>query len=115
MLRKLRSEARAVHLPSGATVVVASDGDAATAEALAQALLRARLFVERSAPAGDGTHLAPAAAPPWGSVARAYQLSRRSIVKDLRTGVIHSQPRAVFEGDLDPFIGAYLRKRAGAE
>ena len=89
---------------------------AALALALAQALLRARVFVERSAPAGDGAHLpAPAAAPPWGSVARAYQLSRRSIVKDLRTGVIHSQPRAVFEGDLDPFIGAYLRKRAGTE
>jgi hypothetical protein len=35
---------------------------------------------------------------PWGSVARAYQLSRRSQVKDLRTGMVHPQPRAVFEG-----------------
>ena len=62
-------------------------------------------FAERAG--GDGVE----AAPPWGSVARAYQLSRRSSVKDPRTGVIHPQPRAVFAGDIDRFIAGYLEKR----
>jgi ATP-dependent Clp protease ATP-binding subunit ClpC len=106
-LRKLRGEARVVHLPSGATAQVACDGDPSAAEALALALLRGRLFVDR-ADVGDGVE----AAPPWGSVARAYQLSRRSAVKDPRTGVVHPQPRAVFEGDIDRFIAAYLKRRA---
>jgi ATP-dependent Clp protease ATP-binding subunit ClpC len=104
-LRKLRGEARAVYLPTGAAALVASDGDPTAAEALALALLRGRLFVERAG--GDGVE----AAPPWGSVARAYQLSRRSSVKDPRTGVIHPQPRAVFAGDIDRFIAGYLEKR----
>ena len=85
----------------------ANDGDLAGAEALALALLRGRLFVER---AGDEA-LAPD--PPWGSVARAYQLSRRSSVKDPRTGVVHPRPRAVFAGDIDRFSAAYLKKRRG--
>jgi ATP-dependent Clp protease ATP-binding subunit ClpC len=108
-LRKLRSEVRAVYAPTGTTVIVASDGDSAGTEGLARALLRGRVFLERTTIAADDV----AAAPPWGSVARAYQLSRRSTVKDLRTGVVHPQPRAVFDGDIDRFIAAYLKKRSG--
>src|SRR5262249_4535958 len=48
-LRKLHSEVRAVYIPSGATVFVASDGDTAAAETLARALLRGQLYVERAA------------------------------------------------------------------
>jgi peptide chain release factor 2 len=106
-LRKLRHEARAIYLPSGATALVTTDGDAAAAEALALALLRSQLFGERTT-AGEALE----AAPPWGSVARAYQLSRRSSVKDPRTGVTHPSPREVFEGDIDRFIAGYLKKRA---
>jgi ATP-dependent Clp protease ATP-binding subunit ClpA/protein subunit release factor B len=106
-LRKLRAEARAVHMPTGITVVAAGDGEAAAAEALARSLLRGRLFVERVTPSD-----ALAAEPPWGSVARAYQLSRRSSVRDRRTGVVHGNPRAVFEGDIDRFIVGFLKRRA---
>jgi peptide chain release factor 2 len=109
-LRKLRGEARAVHQPTGRAAQVASDGDTADAEALAVALLCGRLYVERSAERSVRSN-APTADPPWGSVARAYQLSRRSSVKDPRTGVAHAQPRAVFAGDIDRFIAGYLRKR----
>jgi ATP-dependent Clp protease ATP-binding subunit ClpA/protein subunit release factor B len=108
-LRRLRSEARAVYLPNGATAVVTSDSDPATAEALAVSLLRGRLLLAR-ANSGGGLE----ADAPWGAVARAYQLSRHSTVKDPRTGVAHRYPRAVFDGDLNRFIEGYLRKRSEA-
>ncbi|KAB8141531.1 AAA domain-containing protein [Chloroflexia bacterium SDU3-3] len=105
-LRRLRGEARAVHLPSGTSATAATEGDASSAEALALALLRGRLSLGRAASAELE------AEPPWGSVARAYQLSRRSQVKDPRTGVVSTNPRAVFEGALDAFIAAYLQRRS---
>jgi peptide chain release factor 2 len=101
---------RAIYTPTGTAALVAGDGDAEATEALALALLRGRLFVERRAATGAGVE----AAPPWGSVARAYQLSRRSAVRDPRTGIAHGQPGAVFEGDIDRFIEGYLKKRAAA-
>jgi protein subunit release factor B len=109
-LRKLRGEARAVHQPTGTAAQVASDSDTKDAESLALALLCGRLYVERAAERSVRLN-APAADPPWGSVARAYQLSRRSSVKDPRTGVAHPQPRAVFAGDIDRFIAGYLQMR----
>ncbi|HWQ14811.1 MAG TPA: AAA family ATPase [Roseiflexaceae bacterium] len=109
-LRKLRSEARAVHIASGAAAVVACDTDVSAAEAQARALLRGRLFVARAAAAAGLD-----ADPPWGSVVRAYQLARRSLVKDPRTGVSHSDLRAVLAGGIDPFIAAYLQMRLKIE
>lgn len=88
---------------------VTSDGDPARAEALAVSILKARLRLARAS-VGNGLE----ADPPWGSVARAYQLSRHSVIKDPRTGVAHQHPRAVFEGDLNRFIEGYLRKRSEA-
>lgn len=108
-LRRIRSEGRAVHLPTGITAFVTSESDPTSAETLALALVRARLFLSRKA-VGDRLE----AEAPWGSVARAYQLSRRSQVKDPRTGVVNTNPRAVFEGNIDLFIAAYLQKRANS-
>jgi ATP-dependent Clp protease ATP-binding subunit ClpC len=105
-LHKLRNQSRAVHIASGVAVVVASDGDAAAAEARARSVLRGRLLLERGSTAGLD------AEPPWGSVVRAYQLSRRSLVKDPRTGVTYRDPRAVFGGEIDRFITAFLNLRA---
>jgi peptide chain release factor 2 len=104
-LRKLRSEVRATHIASGTAAAVACEAEIAAAEARARAVLRGRLFIERAA-AGLP------ASPPWGSVVRAYQLSRRSLVKDPRTGITHRDPRAVFEGDIDRFIAAFLKLKA---
>ncbi|MBC8163128.1 MAG: AAA family ATPase [Roseiflexaceae bacterium] len=104
-LRRLRAEGRAVHQPSGLSAVAATDTDAAGAETLVLALLRGKLAAARREPGGLQ------AAPPWGSVARTYQLSRRSQVKDPRTGLANSNLRAVFAGDIDAFIAAYLRHR----
>ena len=37
------------------------------------------------------------------------------MVKDLRTGVETSNPTAVLDGELDPFIEGYLRSQIGTD
>lgn len=44
----------------------------------------------------------------WGSQIRSYVLHPYKLVKDLRTGYETSNAQAVLDGDLDPFIRAYL-------
>ena len=49
----------------------------------------------------------------WGSQIRSYVFHPYTMVKDLRTRHETGNIQAVMDGDLDPFIEAYLRWRAG--
>jgi len=44
----------------------------------------------------------------WGSQIRNYVLHPYKLIKDLRTNVETSNTQAVLDGDLDPFLKAYL-------
>lgn len=44
----------------------------------------------------------------WGSQIRSYVMQPYKMVKDLRTGCETSNVQAVMDGDIDPFIKAYL-------
>ena len=44
----------------------------------------------------------------WGSQIRSYVFQPYTLVKDHRTGVENGNIQAVMDGDLDPFINAYL-------
>jgi peptide chain release factor 2 len=49
----------------------------------------------------------------WGSQIRSYVLAPYRLVKDHRTGHDNANTDAVLDGDLDPFIEAYLLAAAG--
>jgi peptide chain release factor 2 len=44
----------------------------------------------------------------FGSQIRNYVLAPYRMVKDVRSGVVSGNPDAVLDGELDPFISAYL-------
>jgi peptide chain release factor 2 len=47
----------------------------------------------------------------WGHQIRSYVLQPYQLVKDLRTGVEHTTPQDVLDGDLDDFMKASLSQR----
>jgi peptide chain release factor 2 len=47
----------------------------------------------------------------WGHQIRSYVLQPYQLVKDLRTGHESTNPTAVLDGDLNPFIEASLAQR----
>ena len=47
----------------------------------------------------------------WGHQIRSYVLQPYQLVKDLRTGTQSTNPSAVLDGEIDPFIESALAQR----
>jgi peptide chain release factor 2 len=110
------SAVRVTHLPTGIVVSVQNERSQHQNKARAMQILAARLAerareeraAELSAMAG------PKAQVGWGSQIRSYVLAPFQLVKDLRTDYETGNVQAVLDGDIDPFIEAYLRWRRTA-
>ena len=111
------SAVRITHLPTGTVVSVQNERSQHQNKAKAMQILASKL-AEQQREARDAELSAmagPKALVGWGAQIRSYVLAPYQQVKDLRTDHETGNVQAVLDGDLDPFMEAYLRwRRAGA-
>jgi peptide chain release factor 2 len=111
-VNKVSTAIRITHLPTGIVVTCQNERSQLQNRETAMRILQARLLEReeearvREQAALKGEHVSAG----WGSQIRNYVLHPYNLVKDLRTGHETGATGAVLDGDLDPFMEAYLRQ-----
>jgi peptide chain release factor 2 len=111
------SAVRITHIPSGIIVASQADRSQHKNRATAMGMLRARLYEAELAKreAVTSSEYAAKTEIGWGHQIRSYVLQPYQQVKDLRTGVVSTNPGEVLDGALDPFMAAALSQRVTGE
>ena len=115
-VNKTESAIRITHLPTGLVVQCQNERSQLRNRDAAMKVLKARLYSlrldeqkeKRDALGGGKKDIA------WGNQIRSYVFQPYTQVKDHRTDVVTSDVQGVMDGDLEPFINAYLRKKETA-
>ncbi len=109
-VNKTSSAIRITHLPSGIVVQCQNERSQHQNRAVAMKVLRAKLYEMESQKkdeelnrlAGEKKEIA------WGSQIRSYVFQPYQMVKDHRTNLEIGNVQAVMDGEITPFIEAYL-------
>ncbi|MCX8071069.1 MAG: peptide chain release factor 2 [Candidatus Binatia bacterium] len=113
-VNKTDSAVRITHIPTGIVVTCQNERSQYKNKSMAMRILRARLYElelkKRQEQIAELTESQRDIA--WGNQIRSYVLQPYRLVKDHRTGVEIGNADAVLDGEIDPFIEAYLRKQA---
>ena len=110
------SAVRITHLPTGIVVSMQNEKSQIQNRAAAMRVLQTRLLLlQKEEEAAKKKELAGTITASWGDQMRSYFLYGQQLVKDLRTGYESGNPSSVFDGDLDGFIAAGIRWRAGSK
>ncbi|MFC6274952.1 peptide chain release factor 2 [Levilactobacillus tangyuanensis] len=110
-VNKTSSAVRITHLPTGIVTQSQAQRSQLQNRQTALAMLRAKLYereeekkaAEKAKLEGDQMDIG------WGSQIRSYVFHPYTMVKDHRTNYETGNGQAVMDGDLDPFIDAYLQ------
>jgi peptide chain release factor 2 len=112
-VNKTESAVRITHMPTNIVVACQNERSQIKNRATAMKMLRARLYDremrrrEEEQAVREGQKLDIG----WGSQIRSYVLHPYRMIKDHRTGFEVGDTDRVLDGDLDPFIEAWLRSR----
>jgi len=104
------SAIRITHQPSGLVVSCQNQRSQHQNRATAMNMLKARLFEQEMQKRADASAEKQSEKTDigWGHQIRSYVLHPYQMIKDLRTQVETANSQAVLNGDLDPFLEAYL-------
>lgn len=104
------SAVRITHIPTGIVVQCQNERSQHRNKAIAMMVLRSRLYERaRQERLQEQQKLEESKKEiAWGSQIRSYTLQPYQLIKDHRTGVEMGDVQRVLDGDLDPFIQAYL-------
>jgi peptide chain release factor 2 len=109
------SAVRITHIPSGITVSIQNERSQLQNRETAMTIIRSRLAqlqLEQHQEKLAGIK-GPNQSAEWGNQIRSYVIHPYKQVKDLRTRHESSDPEAVLDGQLEPFINAYLESQIG--
>ncbi len=109
------SAVRITHLPTGIVVAIQNERSQLQNRETALTILRSRLArIQLEQHTASLAELkGPNEQAAWGNQIRSYVLHPYKQVKDLRTEHVSSDPDAVLDGDLEPFVTAYLEYTLG--
>jgi len=113
------SAVRITHQPTGIVVQCQNERSQHKNRAAAWAMLRSRLYEMELQKREEAANAESASKTDigWGHQIRSYVLQPYQLVKDLRTGLESTNPTAVLDGEITPFIEGALAQRVkgGAE
>jgi len=111
------SAVRITHVPTGIIVASQNDRSQHKNRATAMGMLKARIYeaeLAKREAAASGEYQAKTEIG-WGHQIRSYVLQPYQQIKDLRTGVVSTNPSEVLDGALDPFMAAALSQKVTGE
>jgi peptide chain release factor 2 len=116
-VQKNSTAVRITHLPTGLVSICQNERSQLRNKESALRVLEARLLERELGQQAEararlkGDHVAAG----WGNQIRSYVLHPYKMVKDHRSDFETSDAEAVLEGDLDPFMTAYLKSTIGSD
>ncbi len=116
-VNKTESAVRITHLPTNSVVQCQSERSQFKNKDRAMKMLKAKLLQLREEARNKETQSMydSKGEIAWGSQIRSYVLAPYTLVKDHRTNFDVGNVQAVLDGDVDPFIQAYLKHKASGK
>jgi len=114
-VQKNSTAVRITHQPSGIVVACQNERSQVQNREVALKILRGRLYEMEQKKLSEeqarlkGEHISAG----WGNQIRSYVLHPYHMIKDLRTGFETGNSSAVLDGDIQPFIEAFLQSMVG--
>ena len=115
-MQKNSTAVRLTHIPTGIVVTCQNERSQLQNRESAMKVLRGKLVdlelqrIEEEQARLKGKHVEAG----WGNQIRSYVLQPYQMVKDMRTDVEIGNTGAVLDGEIDPFIQAWLKEQVGA-